>query len=131
MKQLIIMRGLPGSGKSTFVKTYFKHAAVCSADHFFTDNITGEYRFDPSKLKQAHKACFDKFVNMVEAEHPLIVIDNTNSQLWEYQNYLVVTEAHSYSVATIELQCDVNTAFQRGIHGVPMDAIERMAKRWE
>ena len=125
------MRGLPGSGKSTFVKNWFKHAAVCSADHFFIDNITGEYHFDPSKLKQAHKACFDKFVTMVEAEHPLVVIDNTNSQLWEYQNYLVVAETHSYSVAIIELQCDISTAFQRGIHGVPKDAIERMAKRWE
>jgi adenylate kinase family enzyme len=56
MKNLILLRGLPGSGKSTFAKQ------ICNqhieADMFFIQD--GEYKFDASKLKEAHAWCKDK-----------------------------------------------------------------------
>ena len=64
MNKLIIMRGLPGSGKSKVVREIIakaindhQHSAiVCSADQFFT-NPDGEYNFNPSMIAQAHMDC--------------------------------------------------------------------------
>lgn len=49
MRNVIIMRGVPGSGKSTYVRNRYPEARVVSADRYFTDPATGEYRFDASK----------------------------------------------------------------------------------
>lgn len=48
--ELLLIRGLPGSGKSTMAKEYAKAGYVhCEADQFF--EIDGQYRFDASKLR--------------------------------------------------------------------------------
>jgi uridine kinase len=58
MSNLILVRGAPGSGKSTFVKNYMKDLtrrfAHYEADMYFIDK-DGEYRFDGSKIKRAHE----------------------------------------------------------------------------
>ena len=53
MKQLILLRGLPGSGKSTFANLL--GGIHVEADQYFMQD--GEYKFDASKLKQAHNWC--------------------------------------------------------------------------
>ena len=55
-KILILVRGIPGSGKSTFANLIWNSYAICEADKFFYDK-DGNYNFDPSKLKQAHEWC--------------------------------------------------------------------------
>jgi len=55
-KVLTLVRGLPGSGKSTFANFIWNDYAICEADKFFTDK-EGNYNFDASKLKEAHKWC--------------------------------------------------------------------------
>ena len=52
MKDLILLRGLPGSGKSTFAKMLvrdkdYRHK---EADMFFVDS-EGNYKFEPSKIQ--------------------------------------------------------------------------------
>jgi hypothetical protein len=54
---VIVCRGLPGAGKSTYVATLSPGAVVCSADSYFV-GPDGAYRFDPAKLGQAHEACW-------------------------------------------------------------------------
>ena len=58
---MFLMRGVPGSGKSTIVKHLMKmfHTdSICSADQYFSRN--GRYRFDQKQLKQAHEYCHEK-----------------------------------------------------------------------
>ena len=51
-KILYIVRGVPGSGKSTFAEKLVGHDfLVCEADKYFIDKETGEYKFDISKIK--------------------------------------------------------------------------------
>jgi adenylate kinase family enzyme len=58
MKILYILRGLPGSGKSTLAKSLSNAlTGHIEADMFFVDKESGEYRFDPTKLGQAHSWC--------------------------------------------------------------------------
>jgi predicted kinase len=128
MHQLIIMQGLPGSGKSTWAKNHYPTAAVCSADDFFV--VGGEYKFDPTKIGEAHKACFCRFLELVEG-YPIIVVDNTNPTLWELSPYIRVGEAKGYEVTVVRVKTDPETCASRNVHGVPRQVILGMAKRIE
>ena len=68
MKNLYIIRGLPGSGKSTIAKSLGKSWQIFEADQFFMKN--GKYEFDGSKLKDAHDWCKRKVHNAI---HPGLV----------------------------------------------------------
>lgn len=69
---MLVMRGLPGSGKSTLgrkiLDTYNPNSdpsgtVVCAGDDYFTDPVTGVYNFDGNKLKEAHAAARVKASN--------------------------------------------------------------------
>lgn len=58
MQELVVIRGLPGSGKSTYAK---KHFASEEYDHFENDIYFmhgNEYKFDERKAKDAANWCF-------------------------------------------------------------------------
>ena len=125
-----IMRGIPGSGKSSWIANNLDRGLVCSADNFFM--VDGEYRFNPAKLPEAHKACLRFFVELFDDSFVGdIIVDNTNTQLWELTPYLAFAEMKGHSVELIHIQCPVDVAAARNTHGVPKKAIEAMAARYE
>ncbi len=81
-KTLTLLRGLPGSGKSTFANLITNEFSICEADKFFTDK-EGNYNFDATKLSQAHSWCREqveirmKDNQMNEQFYPHIVVSNT------------------------------------------------------
>lgn len=76
---MIIMRGVPGSGKTTIVKYLvekFETNCVCSADNYFMRN--GTYVYERSKIKHAHEYCQRKGKSQFEVgkKHKLQEIEN-------------------------------------------------------
>ena len=63
MKELFLLRGLPGSGKSTLAESI--GGIWVEADQYFI-NKEGEYQFDASKLKEAHKYCHARVEHAME-----------------------------------------------------------------
>ena len=124
-KVLYIVRGIPGSGKSTFAKTL--GGQHYEADMFFI-NENGEYNFDVTKIKDAHKWC-QSFVetNMV-LEYPKIVVSNTSTQEWEMEPYFKLAKEYGYTVFTIVVE---NRHGGTNEHGVPEDKLEQMRNRFE
>jgi len=127
-----IMRGLPGSGKSTVARQIGENrlCEIHSTDNYFVEN--GEYRFDPSKLAQYHRANLAAFATACQEKIPIVICDNTNTQKWEFEPYVRVARKEGYIVVFVKL--DHPSAFvcaERNTHGVPMDAIQRMIERWE
>lgn len=124
-KVLYIVRGIPGSGKSTFAKTL--GGQHYEADMFFI-NENGEYNFDVTKIKDAHKWC-QSFVetNMV-LEYPKIVVSNTFTQEWEMEPYFKLAKEYGYTVFTIVVENRHGGVNQ---HGVPEDKLEQMRNRFE
>ncbi len=118
---LTILRGLPGSGKSTFARSLGADV-VCSADDFFGP----EYAFNPNLLSAAHTECRRKAEDAMSRGLPHIVIDNTNTRKWEYAPYVNFAEKYGYSVEIIILRGDYGN-----IHNVPREVIDKMKTRWE
>lgn len=133
MKKLVIMRGLPGSGKTTrAVQLAGDTGKVFSADRFFIDS-NGIYHFNPKLLGEAHEMCKYGVAKAMESSTPVVVVDNTNSRRWEFEPYLEMAKNYGYEV-TLEMVGNLEDAViyqKRGIHDVPLTSILNMAKRWE
>ncbi len=107
MKELFLLRGLPGSGKSTLAKSI--GGTWVEADHYFL-NENGDYEFDASKLKEAHRYCQNyvedsmKFYIGLEdtfISPSRILVSNTFTQEWEMQPYFDLAEKYGYRVYSL------------------------------
>lgn len=127
--KVTILRGVPGSGKSTYVARNFAAAAWYSADNFFI-NDKGVYVFDPPKLPQAHGRCLKEFVQHLERRTGVdAVIDNTNTTAVEVAPYAALALAYGHELEIVTLQCDPIVAWGRNTHGVPVEAVKAMHRR--
>ena len=134
-KTLYIVRGLPGSGKSTFAKKLVgSDFLVCEADKYFIDPVTEEYKFDVSLLKRAHEWCQtqverymkDSLVN--DQFYREIAVSNTFTQEWEMKPYFELAEKYGYTVFVTIVE---NRHGGKNVHGVPDDKLEIMRNRFE
>ena len=126
MKQLMLIRGLPGSGKSTVAKLFDK-ALHFEADMYFLDS-DGNYQFDASKIKNAHNWCRDSVMDAMKEGHPIVVVSNTFTQEWEMEVYYLLAEELGYRVISMIVE---NRHDGKNIHGCPDDKIEQMRNRFE
>jgi predicted kinase len=129
MKKMILLRGLPGSGKSTFAKSIGDTiTGIIEADMYFVDN-EGNYNFDVTKLHEAHKWCKET-VEKWMGPHGLddIIISNTFTQEWEMNPYLELAEKYGYVVFSLVVE---NRHNGKNIHGVPDEKLEQMKNRFE
>lgn len=138
---LVIMRGLPGSGKSTLARQIVKASLetddfepfIFSADDYFV--VNGVYRYDPARLQDAHRYIqYQASEAMRKAISP-VIIDNTNTQLWEMKPYAVRAVQCGYIIRIIEPMTpwafnDKELA-RRNIHGVPRVKLKDMLERYE
>jgi len=137
MMTLVIMRGAAGTGKSTRVKEYWEHhgAVVCSADHYYIDKATGEYRWDPKKIGEAHAWCRGKAEGLMTAGYHTVVVDNTNIQRWQFTPYLELAERHGYFVkydyGRAPWRANAEECASRNVHGVPVETIRKMMEQFE
>ena len=89
MLSLIILRGLPGAGKTKLAKLLSENNKwpVFSIDSYFTDPLTNEYNFQFDKNHLAYKNCEDQTKSAMENKTEKIFIDNVFSLDWEIEPY--------------------------------------------
>lgn len=126
---ITIMRGIPGSGKTTWVKKHRKGAHVVSADDYFMQG--GQYCFSPALLGEAHKECLRKFVKLLLEGYKDIVVDNTNVRAHEIAPYYRLAEAYERPVEIVWCLAHPADAAARNIHGVPHETVHKMALSFE
>ena len=122
MKKLILVRGLPGSGKSAYANSLgFAHHF--KADQYFEH--AGGYKFDPSQLRAAHEYC-QKATERAMLTGEDIVVSNTFAEVWEMFHYVNLAVKYGYNFQVVRRVGE----FQN-IHGVPDAVIEAMKGRFE
>jgi predicted kinase len=130
--ELILLRGLPGSGKTTLAKIILQlrstdEPEILSADDFFEDK-EGDYNFDPTKLKEAHNYCQFRCSERMRQQKAKIVVANTFTQEWEMDEYFKMAERYNYRVHTVVVE---NRHGNENIHGVPEDKLQQMKNRFQ
>lgn len=129
---LILLRGLPGSGKSTLGSVIlncfsYENSKPLSADDYFIDE-NGTYNFDATKLKEAHNNCQQRCAEQMKLEISRIVVANTFTQEWEMKSYYNMAERYGYRVHSVIVE---NRHGSENIHSVPLDKLEIMLNRFE
>lgn len=129
-KILYIVRGIPGSGKSTFAKTL--GGTHIEADQYFVD-VDGNYNFDGGKIKLAHEYCRAQTeawmrTDGTQVNVDRIVVSNTFTQEWEMKPYFELAKEYGYKVFTIIVE---NRHGGKNVHEVPEDKIQMMKDRFE
>jgi predicted kinase len=125
MKTLILLRGLPGSGKTTLANAL---AGInIEADMFFISRETGEYKFDAAKLKYAHNWCQDVVEHWMTSEEQRIIVSNTFTQEWEMDFYYTLAKTYGYRVHSVIVE---NRHGGVNEHGVPDDKLKQMKDRF-
>ena len=138
-KNIVLIRGVSGSGKSTIgdLMNYYTKTreldecasilTIATDDMFYTD---GKYIFDPSKLSEYHHATLQLVVTHMKQhdEMGLIFVCNTFTQEWEMKPYMEAADIYDYRVHTIIVE---NRHGSDSIHNVPLPAVAAQMKRFE
>ena len=124
-KILYIIRGCPGSGKSTFAKKLGTRA-ICSADDYFMRN--GEYKWSSLFIPTAHGWCKRKCERYMKLGTSHIVVDNTFTREWEMEAYYELAKKYDYNVFSVIVE---NRHGGVNSHGVPNEMVEKMRERFE
>ena len=146
MQELIIMRGIPGSGKSTKAKSLVgttgkihstDDVIEASGDYreFFAKMIAAQLAKDPTAfapLSKAHSTNLKNAVQSMKSGVSPVIVDNTNIGQNESKQYVVAALEMGYADNNIKF-VDIGTAgldaevlAKRNTHGVPLDKIEMM-----
>ncbi len=133
----MIMRGIQGSGKSTWALNTIKelrkegvHVRTVSSDHGHI-NSDGNYEFKPEKINEAHLQCFSGFLFYLKQESDMglgpevLIVDNTNIALWEMTPYVMLAKAYGVpKIEIVQMSTPLKTCLESQIHGVPEEQVE-------
>lgn len=123
-KELFLLRGLPGAGKSTLAESIGgKHL---EADMYHID-ANGVYNWKPEKVKDAHEWCQFECARAMEWELK-VVVSNTFTQEWEMKPYFELAQKHGYRVFSLVVE---NRHGGVNEHNVPAETLEKMKQRFE
>ena len=147
-KTLILLRGIPGSGKSFTAKQLAPTSQIFSTDDFWGS----EYTFNPALLGRAHNWNQQRVEKAMSQGVSPVVVDNTNITQKELNPYIEMAKANGYSIQIKEsespwwkkissylndkqqFKSEIEDAAKfltnKNQHGVPLEAITRMLNRW-
>lgn len=123
-KTITLVRGLPGSGKSTFAQRLGGH--VREADMYFISEEDGSYNFDKSKISVAHDWC-KKEVESIMKLGENVVVSNTFTQEWEMEPYVELAKQYDYKLFSIIVE---NRHGGTNVHGCPEETVQVMKNRF-
>ncbi|XP_071124652.1 uncharacterized protein [Mytilus edulis] len=135
VRVFIILRGLPGSGKSTLARELKENGEIFSADDYFMNGDV--YCYDQRKLTDAHDHCRRRALEAVRKNVSPVIIDNTNTQVWEMCPYVDIAKSVTpeYEIEILEpstpWRFKARQCAEKSDHAVPYESIKRMLDRYQ
>lgn len=122
MATLTLIRGLPGSGKSTYAKQHFD-CLILENDMWHVED--GQYTWTKDKLQAALKWVYKTAELMLENGKD-VCIANTFTRRAFVNNYKLLAEKHHARFNVIRLETEF-----KSVHAVPDEVVESMRDSFE
>jgi predicted kinase len=122
--ELILIRGLPGSGKTTMASEQFPNHIHLETDYYFYD-VDGTYNFDGTKIQEAHDWCYALTEENIKEGHG-VVVSNTFTTWKELKPYTKLAVKYGCQFKVFEMYNEYKNK-----HNVPEHTIKAMKSRWE
>ena len=130
-QKFILIRGICGSGKSTFAKQLveyyhclYNNATHLEADQFFED-ADGNYNWNPELLYAAHKWCQSSTYEALKKGNT-VVVSNTFTTKKELKPYFEI--AKEFNIIPVVILCENQFG---NVHNVPEETLEKMRSRFQ
>lgn len=117
---LIILRGIPGCGKTSFAKVI--GGEVASADDFLINN-KGEYEWSFDRCKLAHSLCIELATKLMKDKTPKVIISNTNTKTKDVEFWTNLGKQYGYRVFSVIVE---NRHGGKDSHDVPEETLTKM-----
>ncbi len=133
-RTLYIVRGLPGSGKSTLGAQIAaqKRCPYVEVDMYMSDS-KGNYAFNKNKLKTAQRWCKKQAVEALKLQGA-VVISNTSATLRTLLPYFMIAYRFRAMIIIKEpntpWRWDVEECERRNKHNVNIDTIRKYKSQW-
>lgn len=128
-QHLILLRGLPGAGKSTFAKLISENGKypVFSVDDYFTDHL-GRYQFIYSENHLAYAQCQSLTERAIQQGLEKIIVHNTFTMRWELEPYFNLAKKYHCKLFVLTVE---NYHQNKNIHDIPQEHLVKMADKYE
>jgi len=137
-KMVIIMRGLPGAGK-TYVAKMIKDKEtgeggdaprVMALDDYF--EADGEYEYDED-LEDSYRDClFKSFKKNIDGRlFTFLIVDAINNKLDHFKPMWSHAKTNGFEVYVCEVKEDKEICINRNIHNKTAQEVEALSKDWD
>lgn len=124
-QELLLVRGHPGSGKSSLANEYeLSGYQRFENDAFFTDS-NGIYKFDFANHQKAKDVCLQKSKKALD-KGMSVVVSNTFTKLSEMEPFITYAKEKGIPVRVIEMELNFGN-----VHAVPEEVVIEKKKQFE
>lgn len=126
---LILLRGLPGAGKSTLARVLAEDKwPILAIDDFFTDPVTSVYKFHYEQNHLAYRKCERDTDEQMAAGTLKVFVDNTFTMGWEMEPYFKLAKKYKYQIFVVTVE---NYHGSNNIHDIPEESLQKMAAKYQ
>jgi len=133
-KVALILRGVPGSGKSTFVdlvETSSRQVTVHAIDDLHTDR-DGNFLWDEENADRLYTLNFANFVRSCADEKPVVICDAINIKSEDFQKYVDIAAMYEYTVYVVTANPPTPAqSSKRNKHHTSALQARQMYKQWD
>jgi predicted kinase len=138
LKEITIVRGVPGSGKDFYVdyiekqKNDMEVYSICNDDMYFIQN---DEPFSIRKAEAARAYTLQLLLHSIQQGVNRIYITNIHSTIKEYEHFITLARVHHYKVNIITIDCYDQEYLKyfatRSKHTISDNHLQNMFTKWE
>ncbi|KAG8448941.1 hypothetical protein GDO86_015853 [Hymenochirus boettgeri] len=153
---VVIMRGLPGSGKTHVAKLIRDKEVECGGaaprvlsldDYFITeveklerDPDSGkkikkkvmEYEYEPDMEETYRSSMFKTFKKTLDdGFFPFIILDSINDRVRHFEHFWSAAKTKGFEVYLAEMSADTQICAKRNVHGRKLKEINKISDHWD